>query len=359
MLRQFTYYLFILLFYACSSKQRGSNETKLMQQAEKKSFFSIKSPTNGTTLKSNEEILLQYESSDSNIKVDSCILYADGVRLFDVENGERVSVKDFKMGVSRFSLNIYSEGIKEIKPFSLKIVPSRAPIVYGYVVVKENPHDIHAYTQGLFYHDGLLYEGTGQLGFSEIRKVAIETGKPIRSKKLEDRYFGEGICLLNDKVYQLTWQNKKGFIYNQNFELLSEFSYNTEGWGITTDGKFLWMSDGSHLLYKMDPETMSVIDQVEVFTDKGQVMYLNELEYIKGEIWANVYTSDFIVRIRPETGEVLGIIELKEILDKKYYTANTDVLNGIAYDSLSNRIWVTGKKWPKLFEIKIVPKFGN
>jgi glutamine cyclotransferase len=262
------------------------------------------------------------------------------------------------MGIRRMSLQVYSEtNVVETILFNLKILPVSPPKLYKYKVINEFPHDENAYTQGLFFNNGFLYEGTGQKGHSSLRKVELETGKVLQTKSLDNKYFGEGICLHEGRIYQLTWENREGFIYDyQDFTQTGKFSYNTEGWGITSDGIFLWMSDGTTNIYKINPVNMSVVEQIEVYTDKGAEQYVNELEYIDGKIWANVYTKDYILIINPETGAVTGKIDCAGILKKELWKQNTDFFNGIAFDKDKKRIFVTGKNWPKLFELRIENK---
>ena len=223
----------------------------------------------------------------------------------------------------------------------------------GYKIIQTYPHDPQAYTQGLVYADGFLYEGTGQDGHSSLRKVELSTGKVVQRVDLPGAYFGEGIVLWKDKIIQLTWQSKIGFVYDRaTFRQLRSFTYSREGWGITQDGKRLIMSDGSSSLFFWDPETLKETGKLDV-SDKGSpVPKLNELEYIHGEIYANVYQTDRIARISPKTGVVLGWIDLTGLLTPSE-KSRADVLNGIAYDAKSNRLFVTGKWWPKLFEIHI------
>lgn len=228
--------------------------------------------------------------------------------------------------------------------------------VFGYEIVKTYPHDRDAFTQGLFIRDGLLYEGTGIKGRSSLRKVDLETGKVIEERKLPDVYFGEGIATDGKRIVQLTWQSHKGFVYDMNtFRLIKKFSYPTEGWGITYDGRNFVMSDGSATLYYLDPETFKEIGRLEVYDDRGPVVRLNELEYVKGEIFANVWGEDRVARIDAGTGRVTGWIDLRGLLGEADRKTRVDVLNGIAYDSETGKFYVTGKLWPKLFEIKIVP----
>lgn len=230
------------------------------------------------------------------------------------------------------------------------------PITYTYRIVNTYPHDPEAFTQGLVYYDGLLYEGTGRWGESSLREVALETGSVIRSHALEQQYFGEGIALLNDKIYQLTWQEQTGFVYDRaGFNTLQTFNYPTEGWGITHDGQRLIVSDGTSTIYFWDPNTLQEIGRITVRDDQGPINRLNELEFINGEIWANIWMTNLIARISPETGAVLGYVDLTGLLDTSTLTQPVDVLNGIAYDPQTGRIFVTGKLWPTLFEIEVIP----
>jgi glutamine cyclotransferase len=223
-------------------------------------------------------------------------------------------------------------------------------------VVNEYPHDAWAYTQGLIYHDGILYEGTGILGASSVRKVELETGQVLQQRDLAPEYFGEGITLFGDRLYQLTWRSRTGFVYAADtLEPITTFSYATEGWGLTHDGERLILSDGSATLFYLDPGTLQVIGQVQVMDGDALVYRLNELEYIHGEVWANVFQTQWIVRIDPASGVVVGWIDLGSLLDPNDLTRPIDVLNGIAYDAEQDRIYVTGKWWPRLFEIEVLP----
>lgn len=225
--------------------------------------------------------------------------------------------------------------------------------VYGFKVIHVYPHDRTAYTQGLEFRDGFLYEGTGLNGESTLRKVDLKTGKVLERTELASRYFGEGITLLNGRVTQLTWQSHVGYVYEQStFHLLRNFSYPGEGWGIANDGRVIYMSDGTAQIRCLEPGTLSEIRRFTVHENDEKVEALNELEWVRGEIFANVYQTDRIVRISPEDGRVLGWIDLTGLLpsgDRQ----GVDVLNGIAYDANSDRLFVTGKLWPKLFEIRL------
>lgn len=227
---------------------------------------------------------------------------------------------------------------------------------YGYEVVNVYPHDPAAFTQGLLFDKGQLYEATGLYGGSSIRRVDLATGNVLTMTTLPADYFGEGITIVGDKLYQLTWQEQTGFIYDKaTFTPVGRFTYPTEGWGMTYDGERIMMSDGTARLYFWDPATLAPIGMVDVYDDKGPVVRLNELEYINGEIFANIWQTDLIARIDPTTGAVVGWIDLTGLLPPADRTPSTDVLNGIAYLPEGNRLFVTGKNWPKLFEIRLVP----
>jgi glutamine cyclotransferase len=234
---------------------------------------------------------------------------------------------------------------------------AQAPIPrYGYTVVKSYPHDRAAFTEGLQYADGALYEGTGLNGKSELRRVALASGEVQQRCALPDAFFGEGVTVLGDKIYQLTWQTHVGFVYDKaSLALQRSFTYPSEGWGLTTDGQRLIMSDGTATIHFLDPATLEQTGAIEVYDDRGPVVRLNELEYVRGEIYANVWQTDQIARIDPASGQVLGWIDLAGLLSPEDRRQPVDVLNGIAYDAAGDRLFVTGKLWPKLFEIRLVP----
>ena len=232
---------------------------------------------------------------------------------------------------------------------------SDRPPVYHYKVIHVYPHDPNAFTQGLVFEGGVLYEGTGGYQQSSLRKVDLETGAVLQIQNLSEDYFGEGLTVYDNQLIQLTWRSNIGFVYDTtSFKVLDEFTYTTEGWGLTHDDQYLIMSDGSASLYFLDPKTFAPINQLNVYDHEGPVSFLNELEYIQGEIWANVWKSDRIARISPETGKVVGWVHLEGLLTAEE-TESVDVLNGIAYDRDNQRLFVTGKLWPKLFEIEVLP----
>ncbi len=229
--------------------------------------------------------------------------------------------------------------------------------VAGFRVVAEYPHDATAFTQGLVFTDDRLYEGTGKKGESSLRRIELASGRIEQLVPLDSALFGEGITILDGKLYQLTWQNRLGIVYDpQTFNRISTFRYTGEGWGLTHDGKRLILSDGTSTLRFLDPKTFDVVKRVKVRAANGPLEKLNELEYRKGEVLANVWYSDRIARISPESGEVLGWIDLTNLYPARQRSSREDVLNGIAYDETKDRLLVTGKNWPKIYEIEIVPK---
>jgi len=240
----------------------------------------------------------------------------------------------------------------------LAVVAARAQTPqYGYRVVHVFPHDRRAFTQGLEFRAGFLYEGTGLEGRSTLRKVKLETGEVVQQIDLEPQYFGEGITVLNQQIIELTWRSQIGFVYDQaSFRRLRSFNYTGEGWGLANDGEQIYMSDGTSEIRCWDPVTLRERRRFTVRDAGKPVAQLNELEYVHGELFANVWTTDRVVRIAPKDGRVLGWIDLSGLLNAADRTQQVDVLNGIAYDILGDRLFVTGKLWPKLFEIKIVPK---
>jgi glutamine cyclotransferase len=257
---------------------------------------------------------------------------------------------------------------------TVKKTDSSAP-VYTYEIVNTYKHDSKAFTQGLVFHNGFLYESTGENGESSLRKVELESGKVLQKHDLDDQFFAEGMTIFGDKIYQITWRSGKAFLYDLNdFKPQKEFSYQGEGWGLTNDGKNLIMSDGTHILKFIDPETFNIVKKVAVLQENDKPLFLlNELEYVKGEIWANIWHSEekqtstyqgtlpnigkpnYIARINPETGKIVGWIDLANISPDDYNDGE-NTLNGIAYDEASDKIFVTGKNWKKLFEIKLKQK---
>ncbi len=246
--------------------------------------------------------------------------------------------------------------------FSLVLMSScshaQVPVqVYDINVINTFPHNPNSFTQGLLVHQGYLYEGTGQLGKSTLSKLNLEDGSVLQSKRLNSRYFGEGIAIAGERLYQLTWQSNIAFVYDLvTFDLIESHYHPTEGWGLTFDGTHLILSDGSSDLQFLDPETFQLVQRVTVTIDGRPLPNLNELEYINGEVWANVWMTSEIVRIDPASGEVRAIINLSSLKAMTTTGGRDDVLNGIAWDPDEERLFVTGKLWANLFEIELVPR---
>ncbi|MEA3326108.1 MAG: glutaminyl-peptide cyclotransferase [Chloroflexota bacterium] len=245
----------------------------------------------------------------------------------------------------------------------LKRTGQTAPVWIGdlkdqmtYEVINVFPHDTEAFTQGLIYQDGFLYESTGLYGESSLRMVDLESGEVLQKIALSPDFFGEGLTAWKDSLVQLTWREGTGYVYDLvDFSLQEQFSYDTEGWGLTHDGGQLIMSDGTSTLYFLDPESFQVKDSVTVTYQGKAIVRLNELEYIQGEVYANIWQTDDIVRINPESGQVTGWIDLGGILPADANARDTGVLNGIAYDPVTGGLFITGKRWPNIFEIRLIP----
>ncbi len=249
-------------------------------------------------------------------------------------------------------LGLQAQAPKNVPPPAKSIPPavSKAPR-YGYTVVRSYPHDPRAFTQGLEYFEGFLYEGTGLKGRSSVRKVELESGKVIQEEKLHPQYFGEGITLAQGKLFQVTWQDRQGFIYDaKTLKFIRNFTYFGEGWGLTHDPTNVIMSDGTSTLRFFETTRFQERRRLKVVDGGVPIERLNELEMVRGEIWANIWETDFIVRISPKDGRVLGWIDLKGLLGAPVKLGPEAVLNGIAFDAQKNRIFVTGKLWPRVFE---------
>jgi glutaminyl-peptide cyclotransferase len=233
-----------------------------------------------------------------------------------------------------------------------QFVKPQPPVRYGYKVVKSFPHDPDAFLQGLEFHDGQLFEGTGLKGRSSLRRVKLETGQVLQRIDIPSQYFGEGITVLKDRILQLTWQNELGFIYDRKtFKQTGQFKYPGEGWGLASDGKQVFLSDGTAQIRILDPTTLKETRRITVRNGNSPIDQLNELEWVEGELYANVWQTDYILRISPADGRVLGIVDMRGLLDTN--SGQADVLNGIAYDPATKRLFVTGKLWPKIYQVEL------
>ena len=288
-------------------------------------------------------------------------LIIDSVSYFINNNPSKeiIELDNFKLGDLNISAKIYSEGEKRELKSTVTILNSSSPKVYSYKIINEYPHDITSYTQGLEFYKGELYESTGQKGESKLRKVDYKTGTILKNIDLDRQYFGEGLTIFNNQIYQLTWQSKLGFVYNiDTFERISSFNYNKsiEGWGICNDGKTLYKSDGTEKIWTLNTSTLVEEEFIQAYTNKGKVIGLNELEWINGKIYANRYQKDGVAIINPENGAIVGVIDFSPLKKKVKQHKNLDVLNGLAWNTETNTLFVTGKRWNKLFEVEIIEK---
>lgn len=361
-------FLLIALF-SCNGKKTTEQEGKTPPATEQgdaeKGPRYVKSvqfvyPMKYDTCRYGEETTVSFANNRRYV-VDSAHVFFNQrliARLDSTEREFQFKIPETKCGRNNLKLiAFHSDNRQGVATQSFVVQPGEAPRKLGYELVKTYRHAPDASTQGLIFHDGHIYEGTGLYGESTLRKVDLEKDKILSVLSLESQYFGEGITIYKDKIFQLTWTSRKGFVYDiSSFALETTFDYDSQGWGLTTMGDTLVMSDGSHKLYLLDPDSFSILKTIEVYDNKGAVTYLNELEYINGKIWANVWLTDRIVVINPKTGAVTEELLLPDLLtaaEKARLDSDDDVLNGIAYNEQKGTIYVTGKHWPKLFEIKI------
>lgn len=365
------YRLLIILFVAgqlpgCGPR-KGVTERTPARETKNVRITRLTEPSSALTLPLGKEIPVRLTAPDT-VQIDSIQLFLGGELMETVRSGAEAPIRGSfeaivptsgqRTGKSGLRLRIFfGNGTSENQSQSVTFLSDLIPREYTYRVVHEYPHDPEAYTQGLEFVDGWLYEGTGNRGSSSLRRVNLTTGEVVQIRNLDQSLFGEGITVFGNRIYQVTYTSQVGFIYDKaTFEEIQKVYYqNREGWGLTNNGEELIMSDGTNVIYFLDPELFTVNRQIEVYDHEKAEESLNELEYIDGKIWANRYYTDEIVIIDPETGKVEGRINLKGILKISDRGPNTDVLNGIAWDRNHNRIFVTGKYWPLLFEITPVP----
>lgn len=358
-------YIIIPLFLlpiSCSNQEKSSEKQNLVTKQESTtkriSVIEIDSPKAGEMFTIGDQIKINIGLKESDVKVDSLIVESEkNKKVLKDQNFNFVwETNDLKTGTNQLKVFAYSDGNK-IDSYYLKLrfKSDIIPELYECKIVKTYPHDKRDYTQGLFYENGIMYEGTGQYGESKLKKINFETGKLVAELSLEANYFGEGITPFKDKIIQLTWRSKTGFVYDKStFKLLTTLKYSTQGWGITADNKRLIMSDGSQTIHFLDPEYFNELGKIEIYDHNGPVDSLNELEYVDGLVYANVYLSEEIIVFNPENGKVLKRIDCRKIIPNGYQGEDDNVLNGIAYDKDNDRFFITGKRWPSLFEVKFV-----
>jgi glutamine cyclotransferase len=350
-----TYLLLVILLvicWGCNNEQSYNSPVKKLSKAY------IESPVSGKKYKQGEKIEAVIQLRNPEEKIDSIkILFNNQVIYTSTETKEKypINISETQLPLGNYSLQyqLYIRGETETNKATLQLLAPHPPEKYTCNVIQSFPHSTQAYTQGFVIYKGIFYEGTGLKGKSQLKIIDIISGKDLKTHNLQAQYFGEGITILNDKIYQLTYQNKTCLVYDLNFTPVNSFTYDTEGWGLTHNGHELIMSDGTNRLFFINPETFTVNRTLEVYDDRIPRHMLNELEMINGKIWANVYQQNIILIINPDDGAVEAEIDCNGLLKDEEYTADTDVFNGIAYDSATNTIYVTGKNWPKIFKISI------
>jgi glutaminyl-peptide cyclotransferase len=356
--------LFLIWTLSCSgrsgnTKKADVQSAPVLNEEAPSKLIRILTPEEDAGFKLNEPVKVSLALEDKKVLPDSVIISFNGSHITSLKSDPwEFSIPPSKtVTTGRKSLKVAAFKGGRLRNTVTRFVivySDMVPKMYGYKVIHSYPHSRDAFTQGLEYDNGILYEGTGQETGSTLREVELETGKVIRQHDLDNALFGEGITLYRDRIYQVTWKNKVGFVYNKSdFKLINKIYYPTEGWGLTTINDKIVMSDGTNILYFYEPEMFTAVSNIEVYDNEKKVDQLNELEFINGEIWANIWMTDLIARIDPASGKVLAYINMKDLLPKSDRDETTDVLNGIAYDKASKRIFVTGKRWPKLFEIKL------
>ena len=350
-------FLFIILLGItlsnCGSKKNGEN-----------SIFTFDDSKFATQYQPQEAIELGILNPNAKA-IDSIVYFVNDIKIGTKKGVDKLTfeLKNQRLGYQYLKAIVYFEGENSVATTRIELVSNVQPKSLKYIIINTSPHDIEAYTQGLEFYRDTLYEGTGngagpsgKKGISSLRKTDYKTGKVYKKVELAEQFFGEGITILNNKVYQLTYQNNEGYVYNADtFKKEKTFQYpkQMEGWGLTSDGKVLYMTDSSETIHILDPETFKELDHINVYSLDNKIKAVNELEWIDGKIYGNVYLKDAIAIINPKTGAVEGIINLAALEKKITKLPDTNVLNGIAYNPKTKTIFVTGKNWDKMFEIKI------
>jgi glutamine cyclotransferase len=307
------------------------------------------------TIQVNKPLKITVKDKNGN-PIDSVKYFINGKAII---NNQSIDINNYKLGKQAVSATIFYQGQSKKLNNTIYFLGTSSPVVYKYEVINEFPHDDKAFTQGFVYYDGYFYESTGQRGKSTLRKTEIETGKIIKMIDIDKQYFAEGMTIFKNKIYQLTWQKNVGFIYNlESFELEKTFEYSRskQGWGLTHNNEKLIKTDGTERMWFLDTETLEEVSFIETYTNKRKAEKLNELEYINGKIYANIWQQNSILIVNPDNGAIEGIVNLKGLQSKANQSGDDNVLNGIAYDQVNDRLFVTGKNWNKVFEIKLVKK---
>ncbi|QDO95362.1 glutaminyl-peptide cyclotransferase [Formosa sediminum] len=320
---------------------------------DKKSDFSLQTNAPGNGISLHKDLNLSIKNP-KNLQIDSVEYSINNVKIPSTSN-----LSQQKLGKQILKASVYTNGEIQTLTQPLLILNDKNPKVYTFELLNTFPHDITSYTQGLEFYKDTLYESTGQYKESKLRKVDYKTGTVFNNINLADEYFGEGLTVLHNKLYQLTWQKGTGFVYDAStLEKQSSFKYNNskEGWGLCNDGKVLYKSDGTEKIWILDPETLEEKSYIQVYTNKGKIGRVNELEWIDGKIYANIYQKDGVAIINPKNGAVEGVIDFTPLKKKVTQHQGLDVLNGMAYNTKTQTLFVTGKRWDKLFEVTVKPK---
>jgi glutamine cyclotransferase len=343
----------LLIVAACNDKPQSSSDSNITI-----------TPESGATYKAGDAVIVKLTYA-ADTKPDSIVYMMDSVRIVSKTDSSSVSLKtdSLPLGVKIITGKFYQGGTSQDISTNIVLLAAKAPEQYTYVVEKVYPHDTSAYTEGLLYQDGYLYESTGNYGESELRKVELTTGRVVQSTPLDELYFGEGSAIIGDKIVMMTYKEKVGFEFDKKtFKLLKTFNNNVgiEGWGMTFDGKKLYMDDSSNRIWFLDKDNYNQTGFIDVYDDKGRIDSVNELEYIDGKLYSNIYMSDKIIIIDPKTGAVLQTVDMSNLWPMSQRPAGFDneqnVLNGIAWDAKGKRLFVTGKKWPHLYQVRFVKK---
>jgi len=333
--------LLLLMAYACGDKDKSAEELFMLQIANAKQAYHttdvLKLSVVPRTGKSIEKVTYTLQGNAAS-------------------NSNEIQLDDSRMGTRTITAQVTADGKTYVLSTDIRVLAKNAPILYEYKILESYPHDIEAYTQGLEFVGDDLYESTGQKTKSSLRKVVLETGEVLKKIDLEDQYFGEGLTVLNNAIYQLTWRENTGFIYDlETMEKKGSFAYgdSKEGWGLCNNGKMIFKSDGTQRIWTLNPETLAEEGFIEIYTNSRVINNVNELEWVDGKIYANIYQKDAIAIVNPSNGAVEGIINLKGLQDQVTQHTTLDVLNGIAYKGEPNILYVTGKNWDRLFKIEI------
>lgn len=338
------------LAFGCASCNKNKPEASL----------SI-SPEAGTSYKQGQQVAVKL-SYPADTKPDSIVYLLDSTRFASEKDSSAVSLKtdSIPLGPRAITAKVYQGGKSQDISTNIVLLAPRPPEEYTFKVEKVYPHDTSSFTEGLLYQDGYLYESTGQPKHSKLLKVNLETGKAVMQAKLDTQYFGEGSAIIGNKIIMLTYQDPRSlFVFDKNtFKLLNTLPYHVgvEGWGLCYDGKKLYTDDSTNRIWFLDKDTYRQTGFIDVYDNQGPIDSVNELEYIDGKLYANIWEKNTIVIIDPKTGAVTGKIDLTNLYPQNKRNLNSDVLNGIAYDKATGRIFLTGKYWDKLFQVKFVKK---